>query len=51
MSEKTNEALNNQQSLTEDLAVNEDRGAAVKGGTIVVKTIRFKPGKDVEPVS
>lgn len=45
------EAKNSQQSRIEDLTVDGDQGTKVKGGTIVMKTIRFKPGKDVEPVS
>jgi hypothetical protein len=48
MNQQTSEEPNNQQPLTEDLTVNEDTEAAVKGGP-GVKTVRFKPGKDLQP--
>lgn len=51
MSQNTHEAPDNQQSVTEDLTVDEDRGAAVRGGTSDVKWIRFRPGKDLEEAS
>ena len=48
MSKQQNEEPNNQQPLTEDLTVKEDTEAAVKGGA-GMKTVRFKPGKDLQP--
>ena len=47
MNQETSEEPISQEPLTEDLAVNEDREEAVKGGT-GVKTIRFRPGKDLQ---
>ena len=51
MNEQDNQEADNQQSLIEDLTVNEEQAAEVKAGTIVMKTIRFKPGKELPAAS
>lgn len=46
MKKQDKQEINNQQSVIEDLAVNEDQAVEVKGGTIYMKTVRFKAGPD-----
>ncbi len=47
MKKQENRESNNQQSVIEDLAVDEDHSADVKGGIDPGKTIRFKAGKEL----
>lgn len=45
MSEKENQLINNQESVIEDLTVNHDQAAEVKGGTIYkVTDVTLKRG-------
>ena len=39
------------QSRVEDLTISEDQAAAMKGGTIVIRAIRFKAGTDTQDPS
>ncbi len=45
MDKKDNQTTNQQQSLIEDLTINEEQAAEVQGGIDPGKTVRFKPGK------
>ena len=48
MNKQDNQEINNQQSVTEDLPVAGEQAEEVKAGSIYIKTVRFRAGKDVE---
>jgi hypothetical protein len=51
MDKKDNQVTNQQQSLIEELTVTDDHAAEVKGSLGPGKTVRFKPGKDLQDLS